>query len=172
MGDRNSHVRFEREILPHLDAAYNLARWLAGNDADAADVVQEASVRALSYFDSFRGGEPAPGFYASCGTLFIRGCGRTAARRPRRLMRPCTKRRLSRLEEPEPAPFSALTGAAPASHRGIARGVPGGAGAARDRGPVLQRDRPCSGRAHGHRDVAHRPRAQTATGSVIPGGLP
>ncbi len=50
-------MRFEREILPHLDAAYNLARWLAGNDADAADVVQEASVRALSYFDSFRGGD-------------------------------------------------------------------------------------------------------------------
>jgi len=48
-------VRFEREILPHLDAAHNLARWLTGNDADAADVVQEACVRALGFFDGFRG---------------------------------------------------------------------------------------------------------------------
>ena len=36
--------------LPHLDAAYNLARWLAGNDHDAADVVQEAYLRAFKYF--------------------------------------------------------------------------------------------------------------------------
>jgi len=50
-------VRFEREILPHLDAAHNLARWLTGNDADAADVVQDAFVRALSYFDGYRGGD-------------------------------------------------------------------------------------------------------------------
>ena len=50
-------MRFEQEILPHLDAAHNLARWLTGNDADAADVVQEAAVRALSFFDGFRGGD-------------------------------------------------------------------------------------------------------------------
>ena len=50
-------MRFEREILPHLDAAHNLARWLTGNDADAADVVQEAAVRALSFFEGFRGGD-------------------------------------------------------------------------------------------------------------------
>jgi RNA polymerase sigma-70 factor (ECF subfamily) len=55
--DRTKRVRFEREILPHLDAAHNLARWLAGNDADAADVVQEAFVRALSFFDGYRGGD-------------------------------------------------------------------------------------------------------------------
>lgn len=42
-------------MLPHLDAAYNLARWLTRNDADAADVVQEAVVRALVYFDGYRG---------------------------------------------------------------------------------------------------------------------
>lgn len=50
-------MRFEQEILPHLDAAHNLARWLTGNDADAADVVQEAAMRALSFFDGFRGGD-------------------------------------------------------------------------------------------------------------------
>ncbi len=44
-------------LLSHLDAAYNLARWLTGNDADAADVVQDACVRALSAEDRFRGGD-------------------------------------------------------------------------------------------------------------------
>src|SRR5579863_1522725 len=42
-------------VLPHLDAAYNLARWLAGNDHDAQDVAQEASLRAFRFFGSFRG---------------------------------------------------------------------------------------------------------------------
>jgi RNA polymerase sigma-70 factor (ECF subfamily) len=49
--------RFEEVVLPHLDAAYNLARWLTGNDHDAADVVQEASLRALRFFAGFRGGD-------------------------------------------------------------------------------------------------------------------
>jgi len=42
-------------VLPHLDAAYNLARWLTGNDHDAQDVAQEASLRAFKFFASFRG---------------------------------------------------------------------------------------------------------------------
>jgi RNA polymerase sigma-70 factor, ECF subfamily len=46
---------FEETVLPHLDAAYNLARWLAGNDHDAQDVAQEASLRAFKFFGSFRG---------------------------------------------------------------------------------------------------------------------
>jgi RNA polymerase sigma-70 factor (ECF subfamily) len=49
--------RFEAVALPHLSAAYNLARWICRNDADAADVVQEAVMRALQYFDSYRGGD-------------------------------------------------------------------------------------------------------------------
>ncbi|MFC5437999.1 sigma-70 family RNA polymerase sigma factor [Rhodanobacter umsongensis] len=50
-------ARFEALVLPCLDAAYNLARWLARNDADAQDVVQEAMLRALRYFDSFHGND-------------------------------------------------------------------------------------------------------------------
>ncbi len=46
---------FEQTVVPHLDAAYNLARWLAGNDHDAQDVAQEASLRAFRFFGNFRG---------------------------------------------------------------------------------------------------------------------
>ncbi len=49
--------RFEGAILPHLDAAYNLARWLMRNDADADDAVQDACLRALRFFGGFRGGD-------------------------------------------------------------------------------------------------------------------
>ncbi len=56
MGDapRPAMASFEAMALPHLEAAYNLARWLMRNDQDAEDVVQEAMVRALTYFDGFR----------------------------------------------------------------------------------------------------------------------
>lgn len=46
---------FDDVVLPHLDAAYRLARWLIGNEHDAEDVVQEASLRALRYFRTFSG---------------------------------------------------------------------------------------------------------------------
>jgi RNA polymerase sigma-70 factor (ECF subfamily) len=54
-------ARFERVVLPHLDAAHNLARWMTGRGHDAEDVVQEAYLRALRGFDSFRGGGGASG---------------------------------------------------------------------------------------------------------------
>ena len=55
MRERSTLSRFEQTILPHLDAAYNLARWLTRNGADAEDVVQEASLRAFKFFGSFHG---------------------------------------------------------------------------------------------------------------------
>jgi RNA polymerase sigma-70 factor, ECF subfamily len=47
---------FDEVVLPHLDAAHRLARWLVRNEDDAEDVVQEASLRALRYFRTFTGG--------------------------------------------------------------------------------------------------------------------
>ena len=55
MNDDENRQRFERLALPHLGAAYNLARWLTHNDHDAQDVVQDAFVRALRYIGSLRG---------------------------------------------------------------------------------------------------------------------
>jgi RNA polymerase sigma-70 factor, ECF subfamily len=56
MSEHNDIPNFERAVLPHLDAAYNLARWLTRNEQDAQDAVQEACLRALRFFPSFRGG--------------------------------------------------------------------------------------------------------------------
>ena len=54
----SSSQSFEAAILPHLDAAYNLARWLVRDPAAAEDVVQDAMLRALTYFSGFRGVNP------------------------------------------------------------------------------------------------------------------
>ena len=56
MPDTASRERFERTVLPHLDAAYNLARWMTRNDQDAQDVTQEACLRAFRFFDGYQGG--------------------------------------------------------------------------------------------------------------------
>ena len=58
MTERQRLDRFERAVLPHMNAAYNMARWLTRNDADAEDVVQEACLRAFRYFDGFAGESP------------------------------------------------------------------------------------------------------------------
>jgi RNA polymerase sigma-70 factor (ECF subfamily) len=54
MNDEDNWRRFELLALPHLDAAYNLARWLTHNDHDAQDVVQDAAMRAMRYIGGVR----------------------------------------------------------------------------------------------------------------------
>jgi RNA polymerase sigma-70 factor (ECF subfamily) len=56
VSDTTRRERFERTVLPHLDAAYNLARWLTRNDHDAQDVTQEACLRAFRFFEGYQGG--------------------------------------------------------------------------------------------------------------------
>jgi RNA polymerase sigma factor (sigma-70 family) len=58
VNDSTLRARFERLAMPHMNAAYNLARWLAGNDSDAEDITQEAFLRAFRFFESFRGEDP------------------------------------------------------------------------------------------------------------------
>jgi RNA polymerase sigma-70 factor (ECF subfamily) len=55
-GPPTAETGFEQVVLPHLDAAYRLARWLLRNDANAQDAVQEGCLRALRYFHTFSGG--------------------------------------------------------------------------------------------------------------------
>ena len=56
MDEQDKQTRFQELIMPHLDAAYNLAHWLIRNASDAEDVVQEAFLRAFKFFDGFHGG--------------------------------------------------------------------------------------------------------------------
>lgn len=57
---RVTTASYEEALLPHLDAAYNLARWLTRDERDAEDVVQEACLRALKHFGAFKGGDARP----------------------------------------------------------------------------------------------------------------
>jgi RNA polymerase sigma-70 factor (ECF subfamily) len=57
---RVTTASYEDALLPHLDAAYNLARWLTRDERDAEDVVQEAYLRALKHFGAFKGGDGRP----------------------------------------------------------------------------------------------------------------
>jgi RNA polymerase sigma-70 factor, ECF subfamily len=56
--DESKAPDFDRTFIPHMDAAYNLARWLVRDDHDAQDVVQEAYLRAIRFAGGFRGGDP------------------------------------------------------------------------------------------------------------------
>ena len=67
-------ARFRALMLPHLDAAYNLARWLTADAATAEDVVQEAFLRAFKAFPGFRGGSPRAWLFA-----ILRNCWRDRA---------------------------------------------------------------------------------------------
>jgi RNA polymerase sigma-70 factor, ECF subfamily len=58
LSDEAPASQFERLIMPHLDAAFNLARWLVRRDEDAEDLVQDSCLRAYKALEGFRGGDP------------------------------------------------------------------------------------------------------------------
>jgi RNA polymerase sigma-70 factor (ECF subfamily) len=72
-GARGSVQEFNRLILPHLDGAYNLARYLTRDTVLSEDVVQDATLRAFRAFAQFRGGSPRAWLFA-----IVRNCCRTA----------------------------------------------------------------------------------------------
>jgi RNA polymerase sigma factor (sigma-70 family) len=77
--ERSRIANFEIYVIPHMAAAFNLARWLTRNEHDAEDVVQEAYLRAYRFFDSVRGGE-----YRSWLLTIVRNTGYTWLQQNRR----------------------------------------------------------------------------------------
>jgi RNA polymerase sigma-70 factor, ECF subfamily len=55
VSDQQAPLHFKKVMLPYLDEAYNLARWLMGNAADAENVTHEAMTQARKHFDTFKG---------------------------------------------------------------------------------------------------------------------
>ena len=72
----SNQKRFAHLVLPHLDAGYNLARWLARDADDAQDVVQEACVRALKYIAAVEGPDARPWFLKIVRHAYYDWCGR------------------------------------------------------------------------------------------------
>ncbi len=77
-------TRFEEQVLPHLDAGYNLARWLTRNVDDAEDVVQDACVRALKYVGTLRDGNARAWFLTVVRHAFYDWCKRN---RPKEIIK-------------------------------------------------------------------------------------
>ena len=73
--------RFEAQALPHLDAAYNLARWLARPPLDADDIVQDAMLRAYRAFDSVRGEDVKPWLLTIVRNCFLTVASQTKRKR-------------------------------------------------------------------------------------------
>lgn len=74
-----NRVRFEAQVLPHLDAAYRFARWLGHSSSDAQDIVQEAMLRAYRSFEGLRGGDVKAWLLT-----IVRNCHSTAYQQSRR----------------------------------------------------------------------------------------
>ena len=72
----SDHSRFEELVLPHLNAAYNLARWLTRDVNDAEDIVQEACMRAMKYVGSLTGDDARAWFLTIVRHAFYDWCKR------------------------------------------------------------------------------------------------
>jgi len=97
----DKRTRFEALVLPHLDAAHRLARWLCRSRSDADDIVQEAFMRAYRAFDSLRGPDARAWLLA-----IVRNCHLSAlAERRRRACEPLTEEHQAQRAPHAPAAF-------------------------------------------------------------------
>ena len=158
MSDRRR--RFEAQALPHLDAAYNLARRLTRPPLDADDIVQDAMLRAFRAFETFRGDNMKPWLLS-----IVRNCHLTAVgQTQRKLEAPLPSDAELDLDDhglivdapdPEASAIQTQQGRQlSACHRRTAAGVPRGDRAAGDGGHVLSRHRAGYRRTDRHRHVA------------------
>lgn len=76
MQEKKETYNFEATILPHLNAAFNFARWLTRNDEDAADIVQDACLRAFRFFKGYRGGDGRSWFLTIVRNIFYTNINR------------------------------------------------------------------------------------------------
>lgn len=74
------HERFEALVLPHLDAAFNMARWIVGDEAQARDAVQNAAVRALRYIANLRGTDGRAWFFGIVRNVCLDALSERSAR--------------------------------------------------------------------------------------------
>ena len=104
--------RFEAEALPHLDAATNLARWLARPPLDADDIVQEAMLRAWRAFDTLRGNDVKPWLLTIVRNCFLTAAGKAKAGQAAPLPEDdaITDRALIAEDDPERTALAADTG--------------------------------------------------------------
>jgi RNA polymerase sigma-70 factor (ECF subfamily) len=75
-----SEGSFERDLLPHLNSAYNLARWLTRNEQDAQDIVQETYLRAFKAYHRFRGGDARPWLMKIVRNVYYTSVERSSSR--------------------------------------------------------------------------------------------
>ena len=159
--------RFEALAMPHLDAAYNLARWLTRGGAEADDIVQDAMLRAFRSFDGFRGDAVRPGCWRSCAIATARRWSRRNAMPPRRWEKMTTTKSPPTVPPRKPAP--SRRGDEPEAgqgHRRLAGGIPRSGDPAGVGGNVLSRYRRRHRRAHRHGDVAAGAGAGAAAGKI------
>ena len=160
----SEHTRFEELVLPHLDAGYNLARWLTRDVHDAEDVVQDACMRALKYVGTLRDGDARAWFLTIVRHAFYDWCRRN---RPAEILKDDGTAIDMAVDDsaidPEQAALrSAESRVLADAVARAAAGFSGGTGFARTRGAFVQGNRAHRRHPRRHGDVAARARPRPA----------